>query len=136
MTTTKATAAPKCRICHKEHWLREGCKPSSFLTDEPVPTFNPLSAEDSQIVEVLERLRALERVAGSQGSAIDRLEAQLEELRQELANVTQPVTPKVTDVMRPVMGVTPVTKSGNKVTSSPERLAYLREYAKKRRAKA
>jgi hypothetical protein len=64
--------------------------------------------------------------------AIERLiviETQIGLLRNEVANVTRPAEP-----VTPGNGVTGVMH--NKVTNSPERLAYLREYAKKRRAEA
>lgn len=117
-----STAHPLCKVCKKAHGHREPHQWGNEGVAEVVETMGVLR-DSPLLLGILERLTALE--------------AQFEELRRELADVTRRVVTPVTEVTRPVTpgnGATGVMH--NKVTNSPERLAYLREYAKKRRAEA
>jgi hypothetical protein len=111
MTTTKATAAPKCRICHKEHWLREGCDLKSFQAEE--------SADDAVDMlplmdDAIRRLLELEAQIAVLTDRVNKLTANSEQLT---VSKLESVSSKV-------------------VSNGTDRKAYMRELMRKKRAEA
>ena len=129
-----SVTAPMCKVCEKVHWPRQ-------------PHVWGKESEPKECAGCATLTRTVE----ARDALIDELRAEIGVLRGRVTSVTHPAKP-VTNGVTPVTvvtkkvrntvtaPVTPVTGvTHNKVTeksTSPERLAYLREYAKKHRAEA
>lgn len=123
MTTTKATAAPKCRICHKEHWLRDGCKPSSFLPDDE---FNSETNESN--VET----RSPGALVSRSNGTVAVLEAEILRGREIIEVEIATLKRQVAELQQRLAAIDTATQL---VSKAFDKTAYQREYMRAKRAK-